>query len=85
MTVIVELRLQMYSFFLEFASKKFFFAETWLNYMLNNGTLAGEFTILQADNVANLQQIDDVVTCFSHRVALQADERGELKAHSTIP
>jgi hypothetical protein len=50
-------------------------AGTLLNYILNNGPLVGVFTILQVDNVLNLQQIGDPITYFSHRVALQMDER----------
>jgi len=50
-----------------------------LNYILNNGPLVSVFTILQVDNVSNLQQIGDVVSLFSHRVALQMDERDSQK------
>jgi hypothetical protein len=50
-----------------------------LKYILNNGPLAGVFTILQVDNVPNLQQIDDVIVNFTHRVALQMGERDSVK------
>ncbi len=50
-----------------------------LNYILNNGPLVGVFTILQVDNVSNLQQIGDTVSYFTHRVALQMDERDSGK------
>ncbi|MCL2073469.1 MAG: FtsK/SpoIIIE domain-containing protein [Marinilabiliaceae bacterium] len=50
-----------------------------LNYILNNGPLVGVFTILQVDNVANLQQIGDTISFFSHRVALQMEERDSGK------
>jgi hypothetical protein len=51
-----------------------------LTYVLNNGPLVGVFTVLQVDNVANLQQIgDSSFACFSHRVALQMDDRDSQK------
>jgi hypothetical protein len=51
-----------------------------LAYILNNGPLTGVFTVLQVDNVANLQQIgDSAFTCFSHRVALQMDDKDSQK------
>ena len=43
-----------------------------LSYILSKGTLVGVFTILQVDNVANLQQIgDNTFTYFSHRVTFK--------------
>jgi hypothetical protein len=50
-----------------------------LNYILNNGPLAGVYTILQVDNVQNLLQTGDVLSCFSHRVALQMDDKDSQK------
>ena len=50
-------------------------AGTLLNYILNNGPLVGVFTILQVDNVPNLQQIGDVISYFTHRIAMQMDEK----------
>jgi hypothetical protein len=50
-----------------------------LNYILNNGPLVGVFTVLQVDNVPNLQQIGDAVSYFSHRVALQMDDKDSQK------
>ncbi|MDR2823956.1 MAG: GYF domain-containing protein [Prevotellaceae bacterium] len=51
-----------------------------LAYILNKGTLVGVFTVLQVDNVANLQQIgDNSFTCFAHRVALQMDDKDSQK------
>lgn len=51
-----------------------------LSYILSKGTLVGVFTILQVDNVANLQQIgDNTFTYFSHRVALQMDDKDSMK------
>jgi hypothetical protein len=50
-----------------------------LNYILNNGPLAGVYTVLQVDNVQNLSQIGEVVTYFAHRVALQMDDKDSQK------
>lgn len=51
-----------------------------LTYILNKGTLMGVFTVLQVDNVANLQQIgDSIFANFSHRVALQMDDKDSQK------
>lgn len=50
-----------------------------LAYILNNGPLVGVFTILQVDNVPNLSHLGDVVSLFTHRVALQMDERDSNK------
>jgi DNA helicase HerA-like ATPase len=50
-----------------------------LNYILNNGPLVGVFTVLQVDNVQNLLQIGDVISHFSHRVALQMDDKDSQK------
>jgi hypothetical protein len=51
-----------------------------LSYILNKGTLVGVFTVLQVDNVANLLQIgDSAFAYFSHRVALQMDDKDSQK------
>ncbi|MDR1552042.1 MAG: GYF domain-containing protein [Prevotellaceae bacterium] len=51
-----------------------------LTYILNKGTLVGVFTVLQVDNVANLQQIgDSSFAYFAHRVALQMDDKDSQK------
>jgi hypothetical protein len=50
-----------------------------LSYILKNGSLVGVFVVLQVDNVPNLLETGDVIPCFSHRIALQMDERDSSK------
>ncbi len=51
-----------------------------LAYILSKGALVGVFTVLQVDNVTNFLQIgDSSFSYFSHRVALQMDDKDSMK------
>lgn len=55
-----------------------------LSYILNKGPLVGIYTILQVDNLANLNQLcDGALSMFTHRVALQMDEHESQKIVDT--
>ena len=51
-----------------------------LEYIMKNGPMVGVFTILQVDNIANLNRIGyGALNMFCHRIALQMSEQDSEK------